>query len=147
MAPRKAKGPNKPRPPPTPVPLLSPQIWMADDFDPEAISIPRMRAILDYTQVTDPYYRKFQQTALFVNKVLPRVKALVAKHAGDISGIDDSVLLKEILMIPKVDSRKRRASSVSSGQPATDDHPEPPPNLPLDQLPRPTKSNKKFKAS
>ncbi|KNZ56050.1 hypothetical protein VP01_2508g3 [Puccinia sorghi] len=147
MAARKGKAPNMPRPPPTPVPLLSPQIWMAEDFDPEAVSIPRMRAILDYTQVTDSYYRKFQQTALFVNKVLPRVKALVAKHGGDISTIDDSVLLKEILMIPKVDSRKRRASSVSSGQPATDDHPQPPPLLPLNQLPGPKKSNKKFKPS
>jgi hypothetical protein len=74
MPPRKAKAQNKPRPPPTSVPLLSPKIWMANDFEPESVSIPRMRAILDFNQVTDSYYRRFQQTALFKEKVTPKVK-------------------------------------------------------------------------
>ncbi|KAA1085231.1 hypothetical protein PGTUg99_010985 [Puccinia graminis f. sp. tritici] len=120
--PPKAKPQPRPRPPPTPVPLLSPKIWMAKDFDPEEVSIPRMRAILDFNQVTDSYYRRWQQTALFQTKVLPRVRVLVDRYKGDISSIDDSILLKEILtvVVPKLESRKRRAPS-ESGDPATSD--------------------------
>ncbi|PLW22428.1 hypothetical protein PCANC_05243 [Puccinia coronata f. sp. avenae] len=145
MPPRKAKAQNKPRPPPTPVPLLSPKIWMANDFEPESVSIPRMRAILDFNQITDSYYRRFQQTALFKEKVVPKVKILVERHGGDISSIEDSVLLKEIQMIPSTVSRKRRASSESDQPALTGDIPLP--THPVDQSARPKTNHKKFKSS
>jgi hypothetical protein len=47
---------------------------MANDFDPEEVSIPRIRAILDFNKVTDSYYRRWQQTALFQTRVVPKVK-------------------------------------------------------------------------
>ncbi|KNF02038.1 hypothetical protein PSTG_04858 [Puccinia striiformis f. sp. tritici PST-78] len=120
--PHKPKLLPKVKPPPTSAPLLSPKIWMAEDFDTELCTIPRMRAILDFAQITDSYGRKFQQIAVFETKLLPRIKTLIERHGGDISSIDDAILLKEILMIPKIIEKKRRASSPESGDLTSSNH-------------------------
>ncbi|POW01393.1 hypothetical protein PSTT_12465 [Puccinia striiformis] len=115
--PHKPKLLPKVKPPPTSAPLLSPKIWMAEDFDTESCSIPRMRAILDFAQITDSYGRKFQQIAVFETKLLPRIKTRWRYFFNRRCD-----LLKEILMIPKIIEKKRRASSPESGDLTSSNH-------------------------
>jgi hypothetical protein len=69
------------------------------------------------------------------------MKILVARYKGDISSIDDSILLKEILTI-EIESRKRRAPS-ESGDPTSEDNN--PAGRPVE--PRAKASNKRLKSS
>lgn len=110
---RKIKPTKRSKPPPIPVPIPSPKIWMANDFDPNTLPIPVLRAIIDFMQVTDPYYRRHEQIAVFNSKVLPRIKILVDRHHADISKVEDSVLLEQIRMISTINPRKRLASPSS----------------------------------
>ncbi|KAI9622685.1 hypothetical protein H4Q26_014966 [Puccinia striiformis f. sp. tritici PST-130] len=121
--PHKPKLLPKVKPPPTSAPLLSPKIWMAEDFDTESCSIPRMRAILDFAQITDLMVANFNKSLSLKLNSCPELRCtLIERHGGDISSIDDAILLKEILMIPRIVEKKRRASSPESGDLTSSNH-------------------------